>query len=93
MVDNKTSESVKLMANLVYDISNPNNSIMMNTELLEDVFKDAIALLKDDSGQLCEPLAGIPPDRIEEAVKDLFAGIKEGAKRIQDVSDNLKRFS
>ena len=87
---NDSSKSANFVANLIHDISSPNNSIMMNTGLLESIFKDAIALLKDSSGNLSESLARIPADRVEEAVEDLFIGIKEGAKRIQAVADNLK---
>jgi signal transduction histidine kinase len=86
------SETAKFLSRLVHDISNPNNSILMNAGLLESIFKDAISLLKDDTGQLNESLAGIPHDRIEEAVDDLFAGIKEGAKQIQNIADNLKNY-
>lgn len=90
MKDDNSSKSADFVANLIHDISSPNNSIIMNTGLLESIFKDAISLLKDKSGNLNEPLARIPADRVEEAVDDLFIGIKEGARRIQAVADNLK---
>ena len=78
MKDYNIGQHADLLTNLIHDISSPNNSIMMNTGLLETIFKDAISLLKDDSGDLSESLAGIPVDRVEDAVNDLFIGIKEG---------------
>ena len=90
MKDNNNGKSADFVAKLIHDISNPNNSIIMNTGLLESIFEDAISLLKNDAGHLNESLARIPADRVEEAVNDLFIGIKEGAKRIQAVADNLK---
>jgi signal transduction histidine kinase len=90
MKDYNIGKHADLLTNLIHDISSPNNSIMMNTGLLETIFKDAISLLKDDSGNLSESLAGIPVDRVEDAVNDLFIGIKEGAQKIQAVADNLK---
>ena len=90
MKDYNIGQHADLLTNLIHDISSPNNSIMMNTGLLETIFKDAISLLKDDSGDLSESLAGIPVDRVEDAVNDLFIGIKEGAQKIQAVADNLK---
>ncbi len=93
MVDGKTDELAKLTATAVYDISDPNNSIMMNTGLLEAIFKDAIILLKNDAGELPHTLGGVPPERIETAVNDLFTGIKEGASKIQSVAEKLKRYT
>lgn len=93
MTGDKNSETTNFAANLIHDISNPNNSILMNASLLESIFKDAMRLLKDDSGQFHEVLAGIPPNRIEEAVTDLFSGIKTSAQTIQKIVDELKIFS
>lgn len=93
MIDNKTDELGKLAASAVYDISDPNNSIMMNASLLEAIFDDALILLKNDSGELNVTLGGVPPERIEDAVKDLFIGIKAGASKIQTVAEKLKRYT
>ncbi len=83
-----------LSAGVAHEINNPNNFILLNTQLLKDIWKDANPILEEyyqREGEFL--LAGIPYSQANQDFLDLTGGIVEGATRINKIVKNLKTFS
>ena len=83
-----------LVSGVAHEINNPTNFIMMNTPLLLDVWDQARPLLDRYFAEHGDfELGGLPYSEMRENVPVLFAGIREGAQRIEKIIGNLKNFA
>ncbi len=83
-----------LVAGVAHEVNNPNNFIMLNTPLLEEVWADSLPVLEaHHAGNPEFMLAGMPYPRMRDNVARLFSGIHEGSKRIKRIVSELKTFA
>jgi len=83
-----------LVAGVAHEINNPTNAIMVNTPVLEDIWKS----IKPIADQYYEKnknfeIGRIPYADISASIADLFSGITDSAKRIKTIVDDLKNFA
>ncbi|TVQ98808.1 MAG: PAS domain S-box protein [Desulfovibrionales bacterium] len=83
-----------LVAGVAHEVNNPNNFIILNAPLLEEVWADSLPVLEaHHAGHSEFMLAGIPYPRMRDNVARLFSGIHEGSKRIKRIVAELKSFA
>ncbi|MCP4676106.1 MAG: hypothetical protein GY854_11485 [Deltaproteobacteria bacterium] len=83
-----------LISGVAHEINNPNNFVMLNTPLLEEVFESALPILDTyytQNGDFL--LGGLQYSEMREKVPLLFSGILEGSKRIKSIVNGLKDFA
>jgi signal transduction histidine kinase len=81
------------VSGVAHDINNPNNFIMLNTPLLKEAWEDILPILKDyyeENGDFA--VAGMNYSEMRQRIPDLFEGIVDGSRRIQQIVDDLKKF-
>jgi PAS domain S-box-containing protein len=83
-----------LVSGVAHEINNPNNAIMFNVPMLEEIFDDIKPLVREqmwkDGGFTA---GGIPGDQLEETVRQLLNGMERSAERIKTIVEDLKNFS
>ena len=83
-----------LVAGVAHEINNPNNFIMLNAPLLEQVWKDALPVLDDYNTKHPDfELGNIPFVKMRANAGKLFMGIHKGSRRIKRIVSELKNFS
>ncbi len=83
-----------LASGIAHEINNPNNFIMFNSQLLNDIWSDMVRILDeyfDENGEFY--LGGIPFSEIKRIIPKLLLGINDGSRRIRDIVSNLKDFA
>jgi PAS domain S-box-containing protein len=83
-----------LVAGVAHEINNPNNFILLNTQLINRVWKDTEPILRDyynEHGDFV--VAGMPYSRAKNMVDELLSGIHKGSLRIQKIISSLKDFA
>ncbi len=83
-----------LVTGVAHEINNPNNFVMLNAPLLEEVFQSTLPILEEyyfENGDFL--LGGLQYTDMREKVPLLFSGILEGAKRIKGIVDSLKDYA
>jgi PAS domain S-box-containing protein len=83
-----------LVAGVAHEINNPNNFIMLNAPLLEQVWDDALPVL--DIYYANHPdfeLGDMPFAKMRDNTGKLFSGIHKGSRRIKRIVSELKNFS
>ncbi|MBF0199175.1 MAG: PAS domain-containing protein [Planctomycetes bacterium] len=83
-----------LTSGVAHEINNPNHLIMSNNELLEKVWKDALAILDDHYQEQGDfNLAGIPFSEMKEQIPLMTQRIQGGTERIKNIVENFKKFA
>lgn len=91
---NRMTSLGTLASGLAHEINNPNNFIMSNTQVVQQVWGDAVRYLEErfeSTGDF--PLGGLPFSEARELVPRLLEDTVEGTRRIKYITDNLKEFS
>lgn len=83
-----------LVAGAAHEINNPTNAIMVNTPVLEDIWKNIkpIADRYYEKNKNFE-IGRIPYADIPASIADLFFGITDSAMRIKTIVDDLKNYA
>ncbi len=90
---NKMGALGMLVSSVAHEISNPNNFIMHNIQILTDAWKDVLPILRDyyqEHGDYY--LGGIPLSEFEEVIPRLVYGIHDGSERIRNIVANLREY-
>lgn len=91
---NKMTSLGTLASGIAHEINNPNNFIMSNTQIIDQVWGDAVRHLavKEREGPSLS-LGGLQFDEVRELMPQLLQATLEGCRRIKMITDNLKEFS
>ncbi|MFZ4437112.1 MAG: PAS domain S-box protein [Syntrophales bacterium] len=83
-----------LVAGVAHEINNPNNFAMLNTPLIQDVWKGVSPVLEEyyrENGDF--KAGGMSYSKVREGVPTLLNGILEGTRRISGIVKELKDFA
>jgi hypothetical protein len=88
---NKMTSLGLLVSGVAHEVNNPNNFILTNARLLEDIWPDIFKILseyREDNGDFS--ISGIPFEELRHTLPELISGITEGSRRIRSIIENLK---
>jgi PAS domain S-box-containing protein len=83
-----------LVAGVAHEINNPNNFVMLNTPLVQDVWKGIVPVLEEyyrDSGDF--KAGGMSYSKVRDSIPTLLSGILDGSRRINTIVKELKNFA
>ena len=83
-----------LVSGVAHEVNNPNNYIMLNTQLLSRMWDGINPILEhyyDDNGDFA--LAGLKYSRARDRVPQLFKAVLEGSNRIKNIVKDLKDYA
>lgn len=83
-----------LLAGLAHEINNPNNSILLNTQLLIKSWPDIAPVLDTYSDrQSSFSVGGLPYDEMKTELPEIMAEIERSSHSIKQIINDLKHFS
>jgi PAS domain S-box-containing protein len=83
-----------LVSGVAHEINNPNNFIMLNTPILREAWENAIPVLEKyyaENGDFI--IGGMKFTEMRKNIPTLFSGITDGAGRIKQIVEDLKRYA
>lgn len=83
-----------LVSGVAHEINNPNNFIMLNSKIIQRVWKDVTPILDrhfDDNGDYT--VSGLPYSEAKDRIPRLVKGITDGTERIKAIVQSLKDFA
>jgi signal transduction histidine kinase/ABC-type amino acid transport substrate-binding protein len=84
----------ELSAGIAHEINNPTGLILLYMPLLQDFFKDMVAIFDRELGQQTTMrVGGLPYEKARSEIDMSINAIGDGAKRIKRIVDDLKNFS
>ncbi len=83
-----------LVSGVAHEINNPNNFILLNSEILSRTWQDIEPILKKHA-EIDEDflLAGVPYTEAKENIPGFISDIHQGADRIKNIVQNLKDYA
>lgn len=82
-----------LVSGIAYEINNPNQFILLNVELLSDIWKDVLPILDHHFAEHPElRLGNLPFGELREEIPTLLEEISEGAQRIKNLVSELRHY-
>ncbi|MDO9309063.1 MAG: response regulator [Deltaproteobacteria bacterium] len=83
-----------LASGIAHEINNPNNYIAFNTDLLTEIWRDALPVLAAHAELHPDfTLSGLPFDEIPVTTERLLAGLADGSRRINTIVSQLKQYA
>ena len=83
-----------LVSGIAHEINNPNNFILLNTKIIDKIWKEFVPILDEHYKKNKDFIvSGMPYQEIKKEMKHVFLGLIEGANRIKNIVQNLKEFS
>ncbi|MEI6205970.1 MAG: response regulator [Desulfuromonadales bacterium] len=83
-----------LASGIAHEINNPNNYIAFNTDLLTEIWRDAMQVLVEYSKKHPDfTLGGLPFDEIPSTTARLLSGLADGSRRISSIVSQLKQYA
>lgn len=83
-----------LVAGVAHEINNPNNFIMLNTPLIQNIWNGVLPVLDRYCAEHGDfKVGGMPFSKVRESVPALIGGILDGTRRISDIVKELRDFA
>lgn len=82
-----------LVSGVAHEINNPNNFVMLNAPVLREAYESIMPILEEyyeENGDFV--MGGLQYTDMRKNIPTLFAGILEGARRINSIVQSLKGF-
>ena len=83
-----------LVSGVAHEINNPNNFVMLNAPVLREAYESIMPILEEyfeENGDFV--MGGLQYSDMRNNIPTLFAGILEGARRINSIVQSLKGFA
>jgi PAS domain S-box-containing protein len=83
-----------LVSGIAHEINNPNNFILLNTQLFSKIWKDVASILEEyykNNGDFS--VAGMPYTTSKEKIVQSLDGILKGSERIQTITKGLTDYA
>jgi PAS domain S-box-containing protein len=82
-----------LVSSVAHEINNPNNFIMLNAPLLKEAWQHVLPILDEYYEKNKDfKIGGMGYTEMRDRIPQLFSGITDGSKRIQQIVEDLRDF-